>query len=390
MNYRVLVLDDEKEAVEGYVSFLKGEEKKKMRSSSRMKIENSENSEIKRFEVFSAYTGEEALSIVESQLKKNEPIAAGFFDVKLGAGMDGLSTLKEVWKKDPRLHAAIVTAYHDRSIDEIDKLFDSKLQDQWDYLNKPFTQAEIVQKARQMTSAWNREIQLRKTQEQLIQSEKMAAIGQVARGIGHEFGNILLRIMGKADLALMSNDSEKIKKHLEVILQASETAGYIVQNLQSFSKVNHDKKMLSIHEPLEQCLLLIQHEFVKNKIELKKQFDAKTPLKIDGNQVAQVFMNLLINAIHAMTEGGVLSIHTQENEKEVQIEVKDTGKGILAEIQPYIFDYAYSTKGERGSGLGLSISKELVEAHGGSLILQKSDSTGSCFLVSFPKGDRYE
>jgi CheY-like chemotaxis protein len=250
-NRTILIVDDEQETLKGYQDFLTPKEIGVVRKSSRKLYGTgpSETPAVEKYHLLLAESGEEAIKIFESEMKQGRRIAAGFFDVKLGAGMDGLATIHALKSLDPELHCVVVTAYHDRSVDEINQLFGENFKDQWDYLNKPFTQSEIVQKARQMVAAWNRKQKLEVMTQQLIRSERLAAVGQVARGIGHEFGNILLRIMGKVDLALMEKELTKSHDHLKVALKAAERAGVICRNLQSFSKADPQFQFESIRVP---------------------------------------------------------------------------------------------------------------------------------------------
>ena len=221
-------------------------------------------SQAERYNLLLAKSGEEAVEIVKKEMAAGRRVAAGFFDVKLEGGMDGLSTISAIKAMDKEIRCVVVTAYHDRSVEEINQLFGEEFKDQWDYLNKPFTQGEIVQKARQMVAAWNRKRELDAVNQQLVRSERLAAVGQVARGVGHEFGNILLRIIGKTDLALMEKDVTKIHDHLKVVMTAAERAGTIVRNLQSFSKTEPKFQVASItRRPLDESLSLVNHELVK-------------------------------------------------------------------------------------------------------------------------------
>lgn len=388
-NRTLLIVDDEPETLKGYREFLAPRPESVSRKSSRLAFgtgpEKSES--LEEFKILSAPSGEEALKIFEAEIKAGRRVAAGFFDVKLGSGMDGLALIHALKSLDRDLHCVVVTAYQDRSVEEINQLFGDDFKDQWDYLNKPFTQGEIIQKARQMVAAWNRKQQVEALQQQLIRSERMAAIGQVARGIGHEFGNILLRIMGKADLALMEKAIEPIQEHLKVILKASERAGVVVRNLQSFSKNEPSFQHESLSKPFEDALTLLSHEMVKSSVKLDKQFDPALPKqRIDVGGMSQVALNLMINAIHAMPKGGTLTVCTETGKDAsgapaVIARVKDTGTGIPAEVLPRIFDYAFTTKGDKGSGLGLSISKDIVESNGGEITVQTEPGKGTEFRV---------
>ena len=395
-NRTLLIVDDEPETLKGYADFLTPREAQAARKSSRAKADaaapSSGPSPGERYTLLAAKSGEEAVELVKQELAAGRRVAAGFFDVKLEGGMDGLATIAAIKALDKDLHCVVVTAYHDRSVEEINQLFGEDFKDQWDYLNKPFTQGEIVQKARQMVAAWNRRRQVEAINAQLVRSERLAAVGQVARGVGHEFGNILLRIIGKTDLALMEKDVTKIHDHLKVVMTAAERAGTIVRNLQSFSKAEPRMQSAPLSAPLEESLSLVNHELVKASVKLEKKFSETPPVKIDAGGLSQVFLNLFINAAFAMSKGGTLTVTLEQapgpepggSAKGVVARIADTGTGIPPEVLPRIFDFAYTTKGDRGSGLGLSVSREIVEAHGGKIWVKTELGKGTEFAVWLP------
>lgn len=390
-NRTILIVDDEPETVKGYVDFLTPKNNVPVRKSSRQPFGTGPDKTpaLENYRLLTASSGEEAIKTVESEMKQGRRVAAGFFDVKLEGGMDGLATIHAIKALDKDIHCVVVTAYHDRSVDEINQLFGEEFKDQWDYLNKPFTEGEIIQKARQMIAAWNRKIEVRILHAQLIRSERLAGIGQVARGVGHEFGNILLRIMGKTDLALMENDVGKIHDHLKVLMSAAERAGVIVRNLQSFSRAEPQLKVSPLSSPIEEALSLVNHELMKCSVQVTKNFTEIPPVRIDPATLGQVFLNLFVNAMHAMPKGGALKIVVDvgtapSGKKSAYAKVIDSGTGITPETLPRVFEFAFTTKGDRGSGLGLAISKEIVEAHGGQITVTTEVGKGTEFTVWIP------
>src|SRR5947209_8391476 len=193
-NRTLLIVDDEPETLKGYSEFLKPRAPTTVRHSSRKPYGTgpATTPALETYNLLLAKSGEEAIELAKTEMKEGRRVAAGFFDVKLEGGMDGLATIHAIKAMDRDIHCVVVTAYHDRTVDEINQLFGEGFKDQWDYLNKPFNQGEIVQKARQMVAAWNNKRRLEAMSQQLARSERYAIIGQVARGIGHELGNVLL------------------------------------------------------------------------------------------------------------------------------------------------------------------------------------------------------
>jgi len=389
MNRRILVVDDEKDIVQAYLDLLNPAPTGSTKVSSRRAASTpASGTKAGEYEILHAYSGEEALALMKMEYAAGKRIVGGFFDVKLEGGMDGLQLIQQLWAIDPDLLCTVVTAYHDRTVDDIDQLFGERFKDQWDYLNKPFTQAEIVQKARQMVASWNRKEQLKQAQRQLIESERMAAIGQIARSIGHEFGNILLAILGNADLATNPNNPEKTRERLQVIIQAAERANLIVRNLSTFSKGSSERVEVDPAQLVSSTLSLLSHEAKKYNVTFETSLQPTPAVTVSASEIEQVLLNLVINAMHAMPNGGAIELGCEasgeEGNQSVSIWVKDSGTGIAPEILPHIFDYAYTTKGDRGSGLGLAISKQIIEAHGGTLSVKTSVGAGSTFTVRLP------
>lgn len=387
-NSTILIVDDEPEAIKGYEQFLNPDSHKaNQRKSSRSKSSSSTvtpSGGEDEFRLLTATSGVEALKLFLEETKKGNKIAAGFFDVKLGAGIDGLEVIRQIKEVDHDMLCVVVTAYQDRSVDDIGKFFGEAFRDRWDFLSKPFTQGEIIQKARQMVSSWNRKKQLEATQSQLVASERLAAVGQIARGVGHEFGNILLRILGKADLALGETDVTKIKAHLEVVVKAAERAGSIVKNLQTFSKTEPKLIQGSIHQPIEEALSLVNHELVKHSVKAEKSLKATKEISLDLGAMGQVFLNLMINALHAMPKSGKLILSTEDTHDGILTKIQDSGAGIPSDVLPRIFEFGFSTKGEQGSGVGLYITKEIIESHRGKISVKSQIGSGTTFEIWLP------
>lgn len=395
LNNRIIVVDDERDIVQSYVDLLSLEQTSPVRSSRSTPpgIIAAPAGSGPDFVILKAYSGTEAIEVMKKEIAAGHRISGGFFDMKMEGGPDGVQTIQEMWKLDPDLHCTIVTAYHDRSVRDIDHIFGPRFKDQWDYLNKPFTSGEILQKARQMVAAWNRRRKLleamdalKNAQAQLIRSERLAAIGQVARGIGHEFGNILQTIVGKADISLNTSDPEKIKKNLELIMTAADHAAFVVRNLQSFAKSEAIKTNLDLAKIVETTFALISHSLIKRNIEGKKQLAVGVTVHGSENELQQVLMNLVINAMDAMPKGGPLEVGCSAQERKALMWVRDAGTGITPEVLPHIFEYAYTTKGDKGSGLGLSISKQIIEAHGGKIKVTSELGKGTTFTIELPLG----
>jgi signal transduction histidine kinase len=172
-NNTVLVVDDEPAILEAYTLYLDPPQAPTVfRSSRSAGRPRDEARATTRYRLLRAQSGEEAVELVRREAAAGRPIAAGFFDIKMPGGMDGLETMRAVREIDSNILCAVVTAYDDRSVDDIARYFPAQRQDEWDYLNKPFTEGEIQQKARNLTSSWHRrrrEEEQRRDLEHLLQ-----------------------------------------------------------------------------------------------------------------------------------------------------------------------------------------------------------------------------
>lgn len=399
-NRKILILDDEPGVLDAYRIILEpGPSAAPIVSSRRNANAQAglQKAQAETFDVHYYKSGPEAIAAIEKALVEKAPFAGGFFDVKLGGTMDGIEVIRQIKDRDPELLCVMVTAYQDRSVDEIANIFGAEFADRWDFLSKPFTRNEILQKSRNLVANWNRkqrekeylkEIQVQ--QKQLIQSESLAAIGNLARGIGHEFGNILMGIVGKAELAVQKKTPEAMTDALKIIAASAQRAGVITRNLQTLVKTDSVREICELQGPVRECFALIEHEMKKANVKLVERHSPGLPLLfVNRVEISQVVLNLAINAIHAMREmgGGTLTISTSAHEGGVILEVADTGCGIPEENLGKIFSPFFTTKGKNGSGIGLSVTQKIVRNHGGKITVQSEVGKGSVFRVWLPKGE---
>jgi len=232
--------------------------------------------------------------------------------------------------------------------------------------------------------------QLKKNQEQYIQSRKMAVIGTLTSGIAHELNNPLNNICITTESLIDEleglPDTEK-RKRLDDIYTQAERASGTVRNLLDFTRMDTPSFVpVSVHELISATLRLVRHEMEINNIELKyAPEDTEAKIQGDFSQLQQVFLNLIINSIQAMPHGGTLTIQVKFDDPEfVHIDVTDTGMGIPEAILPQIFDPFFTTK-EKGTGLGLSVSYSIIEKHGGKFLVKSQINQGSTFSVILPK-----
>jgi two-component system, NtrC family, sensor kinase len=250
---------------------------------------------------------------------------------------------------------------------------------------------------------------------QLLQAEKLASIGQLAAGVAHEINNpigyiasnmqvlaeysqtfvslieeLALMLPEQSRLAIFSkHDFEYLKNDVPLLVKESEeglarVVG-IISDLKDFSHIEEAEFTVSdIHHGLQSTLNIVNNE-IKYKADVIKNFSALPDIECMPAQLNQVFMNLLVNAAHAIEETGTITITTGYEYNWVWIAFKDTGKGISIEQQAHIFEPFFTTKARgQGTGLGLSLSQSIVDKHGGRIELETELGKGSCFTVWLP------
>jgi len=232
---------------------------------------------------------------------------------------------------------------------------------------------------------------LKRLEEQLIQAEKLAAMGQMLAGVAHELNNPLTAVLGVTELLReRAGNDESFKRQLELTHRQARRAARIVQNLLEFSRpASPQKKLLDINNLIERTVQLHEHSLRRNSIEVEFQPQAGLPEVIgDANQLIQVFLNLVTNAEQAIREvrdSGRLQIRPTRIGNRVSVTFQDDGVGIRPEALPRIFDPFYTTKRPGGgTGLGLSICMSIVREHGGNIEAEPLPAGGTAFTVSLP------
>ncbi|MEE9443943.1 MAG: ATP-binding protein [candidate division Zixibacteria bacterium] len=273
---------------------------------------------------------------------------------------------------------------------------------------------ESLKESRQEIEEYNRTLEekiiertreLEEAQSHLIQTEKMAAVGQLSAGVAHELNNPLGGILGYSQYTLekmnrkpfsevTEKDFNSYKKHLRDIETQTRRCKTIVQNLLKFSRSasKFEKSEADINNTLLETITLIEHQLSMHKINLVTDLPDNIPT-VMGNtgMLQQVFTNIIINALHAMENGGNLLITTRHSPSlgefsgAVEISFADDGVGIPAEIQKNIFEPFFTTKSiGQGTGLGLSVSYGIIREHGGEIKVDSIEDCGTTFTIILP------
>jgi two-component system NtrC family sensor kinase len=232
---------------------------------------------------------------------------------------------------------------------------------------------------------------LKRLEEQLIQAEKLAAMGQMLAGVAHELNNPLTAILGVTELLReREGTDESTKRQLELTHRQARRAARIVQNLLEFSRpASPQKKPLDVNSLIERTLQLHEHSLRRSGIEVDFRAEPGLPGIIgDANQLIQVFLNLVTNAEQAIREvrdSGRIQVRLNRNAERLIVTVQDDGVGIRPEALPRIFDPFYTTKRPGGgTGLGLSICMSIIREHGGNIEAEALPAGGSAFTVYLP------
>ena len=227
---------------------------------------------------------------------------------------------------------------------------------------------------------------LREIQTHLVQRERLAALGELSAGVAHEINNPLNIISGHTQMLLMeeSIDSE-IEDTLKIIKKQVDRTSKITDQLLHFSKrTQPENREIDINETVNNALALLEHQLTLDNIKVERKLLSKPAfVRADPSQFQQVFHNLIINASHAMPDGGTLTISTTVKNPNAEISFTDTGCGIPEKYLKKLFEPFFTTK-EKGTGLGLSIVYGIIEAHKGDIKVKSKVGEGTTFTITLP------
>lgn len=278
-----------------------------------------------------------------------------------------------------------------RVSEHLDSLFtalqdrDTKLRDWANELDR-----RVVERTKELVDANDR---LEAAQRQLVMSEKLAAIGEITAGVAHEINNPIAVIQGNLDVAreMLGVHAEPIKSELTLIEQQVHRMNVIVTKLLQFAKpgeyAGYTEGLLA-RSIIDDCIVLVQNQLGRDKIKVERSDQGSQTVVVNRTELQQVIINLIVNAIHAMPDGGTLRLVTHDEVRDgiagVSFAVSDTGVGIAPGDVDKIFNAFFTTRPQRGTGLGLSISATLMARYGGSITVSSKVGEGSTFTVWLP------
>jgi signal transduction histidine kinase len=229
--------------------------------------------------------------------------------------------------------------------------------------------------------------------QQLLQAQKLSSVGALASSVAHEFNNILTTIINYARLALRAEGDDAARTQaLEKILKGGQRAALVINSMLGFARNSSTRREdTDLAALAEEVLILTDKDLSKHRIQVEKKFHGRPRARVVPAQVEQVLLNLILNARQAMPRGGRLRVEVRENARTgmAELVVADTGDGIPPERLRLIFEPFYTTKapdadGHGGTGLGLSVCRQIVEQHQGRIRVESLVGKGSTFTVKLP------
>ena len=237
------------------------------------------------------------------------------------------------------------------------------------------------------------EEQLAALKKELVESQRLAALGELAGTTTHEFNNILMTVINYAKLGMRNKDEASRDKALSKILSAAQRAEKICNSVLGLAR-NRKQEFAptDLAEIIQESLVLLEREMMKYRVSVRCEFEEVPPVRAIGNQIQQILLNLMTNSRQAMPQGGEIVIRLLHDATEnlVDLVVRDNGSGIPREQLPMIFDRFHSTKsgpdetGKGGTGVGLSTCKDIVDAHQGRLRVESTVGKGTAFTIRLP------
>jgi signal transduction histidine kinase/ActR/RegA family two-component response regulator len=240
--------------------------------------------------------------------------------------------------------------------------------------------------------------ELKQAQDQIVQAEKLRAMGEMASGVAHDFNNVLAVVLGNIQLLLHQLDHlgpEEIREGLKVIERSSKDGAETIRRIQEFTGVRRDKTFitLSLNEMISEVVNITQPRWRDQaqkkgiQVELTTQLGDIPVVMGNPSELREVLTNIIFNAVDAMPKGGELAITTQPQAEDwVEVTIADTGIGMTEEVKKRVFDPFFTTKGVTNSGLGMSVSYGIIKRHGGEILIESEPGEGTKFIIHLPTG----
>lgn len=228
---------------------------------------------------------------------------------------------------------------------------------------------------------------------QLLQAQRLSSVGELASSVAHEFNNILTTILNYAKMGLRGQDPAVQTQAFERIIRGGQRAATIVNSMLGFARNNTtQREQTDLIKLVEDVLILTDKDLSKHRVQVEKRFHGRPTALVVAGQIEQILVNLIINARQAMPNGGRLKIEVRElpDGETSEIKISDTGVGIAPENLRQIFEPFFTTKrpdeyGRGGTGLGLSVCRQIIEQHHGRIRVESVLGKGSTFTIKLPR-----
>jgi len=229
--------------------------------------------------------------------------------------------------------------------------------------------------------------------QQLLQAQRLSSVGELASSVAHEFNNILTTIINFAKIGVRGQAVGQQSQAFEKIMRGGQRAATLVHSMLGFARNNSNiRELTDMVALVEEVLVLTEKDLAKGRIQIEKKFASRCTAIVVPGQIEQILVNLIINARQAMPNGGRLRVEVGENAAgdTVEIKIADTGAGIAPDHLRQIFEPFFTTKtpdehGRGGTGLGLSVCRQIIEQHHGRIRVESVVGKGSTFTVKLPK-----
>jgi signal transduction histidine kinase len=228
----------------------------------------------------------------------------------------------------------------------------------------------------------------KRLQEQLRRTERVAELGTLASGMAHEIGTPMNVILGRAEYLMDRVTEEPTKRGLQTIITQVERITRVMNQLLLFARRKAPQRVpLDLRKVIEDGVEMFQERLAKNQIRVEMEPADSCPMVLaDLDQMSQVFINLIMNAVHAMPDGGTLRVGLAPEKQMVKFTVADTGHGIPRDVVEKIFEPFFTTKEfGKGTGLGLTVVKGIIEEHQGSIAVESQEGKGTTFTILLPR-----
>ncbi len=238
--------------------------------------------------------------------------------------------------------------------------------------------------------------ELSDTQEQLVRSERLRALGEMAGGVAHDFNNILGSILGRAQLMLRATEDPKLLKNLKVIEQSALDGADVVKRIQEFTRVHKSANFQTVslnqivEDAIEQTRPMWRDQAQAQGCHIQIERDLKPVEEVEGiaAELREVLSNMILNSIDALLQGGLISFSTYQDDRNVYLRMADNGAGMSEEVRKRIFDPFFTTKGRKGTGLGLSVAYGIISRHKGEIQVESEEGKGTATLIRLPKASQ--